>query len=104
MSEYDLHEWRAEQELAMEKELRDIQPMFQFVVTTPHSTYYCRVLETDKLNDGRHRIKLTDVWVQDPTLVRRMVPSVTAIVREYEAVLLAHADDDLEIERIGHSL
>lgn len=85
-------EYLADRDMAMWRELADVQSLFRYVITVPgSSTYYCRDITEDDMGD-RTRLRLDDVWVQDASMKTRLVPVVVLVVREWEQVSLPQSE------------
>lgn len=86
MSEQELDELLAEQNLRFEREYKDVQGMFRYMVSIPGGfTYLCQ--KYDLQTDNKTAVlKLTDVWMHNAAMTKRLVPEVRLLCSSYEIV------------------
>ena len=89
MSRSELEDFQAEQDLKMEKEYLDIQPLFKYLVAAQGAfSYLCQSCDVVEASASMTTLVLRDCWTRDTTMAKRLVPQVVIRCKEYEMVTL----------------
>lgn len=86
MSRSELEDFQAGQDLRLETEYRDVQPLFRYVVMAYGCmTYLCQSYELVP-GDRTALLTLHDCWIRDATVAKRLVSEAQIRCETYEIV------------------
>jgi hypothetical protein len=100
----DLESYEADLELQLEREYRDVYPMFKYVVETERRFYLCNEVHSEVVHEGGRSmisLELRDAWVWDLYRQNRFVPVVRVITFKDVNIEQLPRDESLHLGDAG---